>query len=213
MPSTIEQKDALIDRYLNHKLNDVERAAFEIMMIEDAQLFTRVQLLDALKRSLADESTALTGKRELFALPFRSWLQQPLSLAASVLVIGLGLQVTYDAFSTRDLASTRDLVQSGAGIDTVFLLEATRGAEQPTLSGAPPYLFQVDAGFGAAGAGVTVSLRAADGMELLNVAELQVDANGWARFLYDQPLSGAYTVELTQLDGAVAQTFEVTIND
>jgi hypothetical protein len=207
MPSTTEQKDALIDRYLNNKLNDVERAAFEIMMIEDSQLFTRVQLLDAMKRSLADESAALTGKRELLALPFRSWLQQPLSLAASVLVVGLGLQITYDAFTTSDVA------QSGAGIDTVFLLEATRGGEQPSLSGAPPYLFQVDAGFGAAGAGVTVSLRNADGMELLNVAELQVDANGWARFLYDQPLSGAYTVELTQLDGTVAHSFDVTIND
>ncbi len=207
MPSTTEQKDALIDRYLNHKLSDVERAAFEIMMLEDSQLFSRVQLLDAFKRSLADESTTLTGKRELFALPFRSWLQQPLSLAASVLVIGLTLQVGYDSFS---LSGNE---QGGVGIDTVFVLERMRGTNQVVLSGAPPYLFQVDAGPNAAGAAVTVSLRAGDGMELLSVAELQVDANGWARFIYDQPLSGSYTVELTGLNGVAAQAFDVTITD
>lgn len=207
MPSTMEQKDALIDRYLNNKLSDVERAAFEIMMLEDAQLFSRVQLLDAFKHSLADESAALTGKRELFALPFLSWLQQPLSLAVSVLVIGLTLQVAHDALSPAGNA------QSGVGIDTVFLLEAMRGADQAALSGAPPYLFQVDAGPGAAGSAVTASLRTSDGRYLLTVAKLQVDANGWVRFIYDQPLSGGYTVELTGQDGATAQAFDLTITD
>jgi hypothetical protein len=208
MPGTLEHKDGLIDRYLNNKLNDVERAAFEIMMLEDEQLFARVQLLDAFKNSLNDESSALTAKRELLALPFRAWLQQPLSLAASVLVVGLGLQLAYDAFIP-------DAAAPGAlGIDSVVLLEATRGARRPELSGAPPYLFQVDAGFDAANTEVSVSLRSADGVELLRADALQVDPNGWARLVYDQPLSGDYTLELVvAAEPAVTRTFELTIND
>lgn len=207
MPGTAEQKDALIDRYLNSQLSDVERAAFEIMMIEDTQLFGRVQLLDAFKRSLADESAALKGKRELLALPFRSWLQQPLSLAASVLVAGLGLHVMYDAVTTRESA------QGSMGIGAAFVLEATRGANNPVLSGVPPYLFQVDAGLASAGSKVAVSLRDNNGVELLRVAGLQVDANGWARLVFDQPLAGAYTVEVVGLDASATKTFNVTLTE
>jgi hypothetical protein len=208
MPGTTEQKDGLIDRYLNHKLNDVERAAFEIMMLEDEPLFARVQLLDAFKNSLIDEQAALGGKRELMALPFRAWLQQPLSLAASVLVLGLGMQMGYDALSSNEGA------RRGGGIGSVLLVEATRGAGGLALSGKAPYLFQIDAGPDAANSSVAVALRDNSGTELLRVDNLQVDANGWARVVFDQPLSGAYTLELVPAaDAAAVRTFAITVSD
>ena len=145
MPGIAEPNDALIDRYLNDKLNDAERAAFEVMMLEDELLCARVQLLDAFKNSLSDERAALAVKLETPMRPFRVWLRQPLSLAASLVVLGLGLQIVYANFTARDAAPP------ATAIDTVFVLEATRGAEPPVLSGAPPYLFQVDAGPGAEG--------------------------------------------------------------
>lgn len=208
MHGTLEQRDALIDRYLNNKLNDVERAAFEIMMLEDEQLFGRVQLLDAFKNSLIEESASLTVKRELMALPFGAWLRQPLSLAASVLVLGLGLQVGYERFAARETEP------AASAIGSVFLLEATRGSNRPVLSGTPPYLFQIDAGPNTANAEVAVTLRDADGAELLNVDKLQVDANGWARVVFSQPLAGAYTLEvMPAADYSAIQTFDITVSD
>jgi hypothetical protein len=211
MPGTtdiISVKDGLIDRYLNNALNDVERAAFELMMLEDEQLFARVQLLDSFKNSLIDERAALSVKRELLALPFRAWLQQPLSLAASVLVLGLGLQMVYATIATRST------LPAAVGIDSVFVLEATRGVQRPILSGAAPYLFQIDAGPDAANTPVAVTLRAADGAELLRVDDLQVDTNGWARVVFDQALAGDYTLELVgSADFSSIRTFDITIND
>ena len=207
MPGTIEQRDGLIDRYLNNKLNDVERAAFEIMMLEDEQLFARVQLLDAFKNSLIEEREALGVKREFLALSFRSWLQQPLSLMAAVLVSGLGLQVVYDAVTANGGA------REGSGIGAVFLVEATRGTSQPVLSGVPPYLFQIDAGPDAANTTVAVALRDANGAELLHVEAVQVDANGWARVVFDQALAGTYTLELVPAGDSAIRTFDISVSD
>jgi hypothetical protein len=206
MPRTIEEQVGLIDRYLNNKLDDSERAAFEVMLLEDEQLFARVQLLDAFKNSLVEERAALQVARASIALPFRAWLQQPLSLAAAVLVAGLGLRVAYEEFSARGDA------QVAAGIGAVFIVEATRGASQPVLSGEPPYLFQIDAGPNAANSTVAVVLRDAAGEELLHVENLPVDSSGWARVVFEQELAGAYTLELTAA-GAKVRSFPVTISD
>ena len=65
MTDTINNKDGLIDRYLNNELNEVERTAFELMMLEDEQLFVRVQLFDSFKNSLADERAAPSIPRDV----------------------------------------------------------------------------------------------------------------------------------------------------
>lgn len=205
----IDQRDGLIDRYLNNQLKEADLTAFELLMIEDEQLFARVQLLDAFKSSLHDEQAALTVRHKAMPLPFRAWLRQPMSLAASVLVLGLGLQMTYQSFATRGAE------QSGGGIGAVFLLEATRGsATQASFSGTAPYLFQIDAGPNAANLPVAVTVRDAGGAELLNVDNLQVDPNGWARVVFTENLAGAYTLELVPAaDRAAAQTFDIFVND
>jgi hypothetical protein len=165
-------------------------------------------LLDALKQSLIEERAALGAKPELLASPFRAWLRQPLSLAASVLVVGLGLQLGYATLTARDAAP-----RSGA-IGSLLLVEATRGAETPALSGEPPYLFQIDAGPNAANTEFTLSLRDAGGSELMHVDELRADANGWARVVFDQPLAGAYTLTLApSSDAAAGRSFNIIVSD
>ncbi|MDY6982365.1 MAG: hypothetical protein SV422_04705 [Pseudomonadota bacterium] len=207
MPGIPEQNDILIDRYLNRQMSDAESDAFEQRLFEDEQLFVRVQLLDAFKTALAQQRATLDPPRRTFPLTFSAWVEQPFSRIAALLVLGLGLQFGYGLVATDD-------AREAVGIDTTFVLEATRGANAVTLNGAPPYLFQVDAGFEAADAEIALALRAADGTELLNVAALPVDAGGWARFLYDEPLSGHYSLELANAaDGSALREFDLTIND
>lgn len=206
MPGNPEQNDMLIDRYLNRQMNDAEIDAFEQRMFEDEQLFMRVQLLDAFKTSLAQQHAALDRQTPALPRTFAAWMQQPLSRVAALLVVGLGLQSGYGLMTKAD---TRRAV----GIDTTFVLEATRGANAITLTGAPPYLFQVDAGLEAAASPVSAVLRNADGEELLHIDTLPVDANGWARVLYGDPLSGRYSLELSNADGATLRDYALTIND
>ena len=207
MPGTPEQNDSLIDRYLNRQMNDAETEAFEQRLFEDEQLFLRVQLLDAFKTSLTQQRAALDTPRPALPLAFGAWLQQPLSRVAALLVVGLGVQLGYGLMTAGD-------ARRAVGIDTTFVLESTRGANAMTLTGAPPYLFQVDAGYEAAARHVSVVLRSAGGVELLRIATLPVDANGWARVLYDEPLSGHYALVLSNaVDGQTLREFELTIND
>lgn len=207
MPVTPEQNDILIDRYLNGQMSDAETDAFEQRLFEDEQLFLRVQLLDAFKTALAQQRAALDTAGRALPLNFAAWLQQPLSRVAALLVVGLGLQFGYGLMAV-------DEAGRAVGIDTTFVLESTRGANAVTLTGAPPYLFQVDAGYEAATTNVSVVLRGADGAELLRVATLPVDANGWARVLYDEPLSGHYALALSNAaDGSTLREYDLTIND
>ncbi|MGV3590839.1 MAG: hypothetical protein ACO1PZ_04055 [Gammaproteobacteria bacterium] len=207
MPVTPEQNDILIDRYLNGQMNDAETDAFEQRLFEDEQLFLRVQLLDAFKASLIQQRATLDAASPALPLTFGAWLQQPLSRVTALLVVGLGLQFGYSLMAVNDASRA-------VGIDTTFLLESTRGANAMTLTGAPPYLFQVDAGYEAAATNVSVVLRSADDVELLRIATLPVDANGWARVLYDEPLSGRYALALSSAaDGRTLREYDLTIND
>jgi hypothetical protein len=207
MPGTPEQNDVLIDRYLNRQMSAAETEAFEQRLFDDEQLFVRVQLLDAFKTALAEQRAMLIPLRTTFTPTFPAWFQQPFSRMAALLVVGLGLQVGYGLVSTSDTGRA-------IGIDSTFVLEAMRGAMELSLDGSPPYLFQVDAGFDAADTSVSLALRSADGTALLNLATLPVDASGWARVLYAEPLSGRYALELTNAaDGSPLREYTLRIND
>jgi hypothetical protein len=206
MPGTTEPNDVLIDRYLNRQMSEAETDAFEQRLFEDEQLFVRVQLLDAFKSALAEQGATLMPPRKALPPTFHAWFQQPFSRMAAVLVVGLALQVGYGLVSTGDASSA-------IGVDSTFVLEATRGSSELSLKGAPPYLFQVDAGFNAADTAVSVSLRKVDGGELLSVPSLPVDASGWARVLYAEPLSGRYSLELVNADGSTLREYDLRIND
>lgn len=183
--------DARIDLYLNQQLDDSERDAFEIAMLEDPLLLQHVQLLESFKQGLHEHSGALQEPAAPIRLPLRAWIRQPLSLAASILVAGLGLQVL-----TTGLNSTQALP-----LRSVVVLQGTRGANPIAVSGAGPYLFQVDAGYGSGVEEYKLSLRnVANGALLMVQQNLRPDANGWLRVALDEQLQGDYALELAWED-------------
>src|SRR5690606_22725952 len=190
-----------IDRYLNGQLSGQDAAAFEIRMMEDPALLERVQLLESLKQGLSDEQQALLKDNSSKVLPFRAWLRQPLSLAASLLVAVLGLQSLYP---------DQDQAPVVLDVGSVLLVEGTRGASPLNFVGSAPYLFQVDAGPAAAGTRFDLNLRDSTGTLLFAREGLPADDDGWVRLLFAGSLNGSYTLELASTDGRL-QTHEIVV--
>ena len=184
--------DAEIERYLQGRMTHAERAAFEVRFMEDAELFERVQLLDAFREGIQQEQAALTAASAV--LPFRAWLRQPLSLAASVLVTALGVAAFYGQMEQH--------VPGVLPVQTLVMLETLRGGAAANITGAGPYLLQIDAGPNADAMNYTVTLRSDDGAVVLNADGLNADANGWVRVMYTQALSGSYVATLSWQDEA-----------
>jgi hypothetical protein len=194
-----EQQDMQITRYLREQLSAEEKAQFEIRMIEEPELLERVQFLEALQLGLkAEEKSLLEDGDNAPAsnvLPFRRWLRQPLSLAASVLVAALGVNTVVNRPQT-------DSVPDAVPVGAVLLLETRRDVSLPTFTGAGPYLIQIDAGLGTQASTVDIALHDADGAVLLSQQDLNIDRDGWIRLLYTQPLSGEYRLDVETTDGA-----------
>lgn len=195
MYSTPDERDEMIERYLNGKLDAPAKAAFEIAMMEDQALFERVQLLDGLKRGLATEKAALTANVGAVVLPFRAWLRQPLSAAASILVAVLGLQLVNNMVLRDD--------PSALPVGAFVLLEGTRGTAPTTVGGVAPYLLQIDAGLGSQTSAFTVTLRStANNALIVEQPGLHADRDGWVRLLVTDELRGEYSLTLLWLDAA-----------
>jgi hypothetical protein len=191
-----------------------ECVAFEVRMMEDPALFNRVQMIDALKQELALQRDALvadtgqpaavtdidqirtleTGAAQndengkLPILPFGIWMKQPFSLAASLLVAVLG----FNAWHTGD-----PVMGPAIGINSVVVLETTRGGGEAVGFGQSPYLIQVDAGFDAGSRPYAVNLIDTAGTPVTSLQNLKADPDGWVRLLVDIPLSGEYRLVLS----------------
>jgi hypothetical protein len=206
--------DLVIDLYLNGHMEEPERVAFEVRMMEDPALFNRVQIIDALKKELVMQREALGAEVErpsaladielintvaagtaqndengkLLILPLGLWMKQPFSLAASLLVAVLG----FNAWRTGDPA-----MGPAIGVNTVVVLETTRGGGKATGFGQSPYLLQVDAGFDAGSRPYAVDLIDTSGASVTRLQNLNADPDGWVRLLVDAPLSGDYRLVLS----------------
>jgi hypothetical protein len=123
-------------------------------------------------------------------LPFGLWMKQPFSLAASLLLAVLG----FNAWQTPapDSATT-----SAFGVNTLVVLETTRGGGDAAGFGQSPYLLQIDAGFDAGVRPYGVTLSDSTGSSLLSLQDLRADSDGWVRLLVDEPLAGEYQLVLT----------------
>ena len=210
-----EMQDLLIERYLAGQLQGEELAAFEIRMMDDIALFEAVQVAAALRNAVKQEAASLSTMPEseqpisATVIPFRTWLRQPLSMAASLLVAVLGVHLVQSELKqapTAETNSTPSTVNPAAiGIGSVFLLETTRGDEAIAFSGPPPYLFQIDIGPGTEGEGFTLQLRDAAGKEVLNQPGLMADGEGWLRLLINEKLDGAFTLSAIRTSNGAVQ--------
>jgi hypothetical protein len=187
-----EYNDSQVDRYLNQQMDAAEIAAFEIRMLDEPALLEQVQLIEALKQGLQEQEVSLRTVPVQTAkiLSFTGWLRQPLSMAASVLLAVLVLQQFVQGSDTSN----------STGIGTVLLLENSRGAMPAEFRGAPPYLFQIDVGFGNQADNFNVTLRDDNNTQVLLMDGLHADPDGWVRLVVDQPLAGNYQMELGWMD-------------
>src|SRR5690606_31871500 len=130
---------------------------------------------EALQQGLKAESGSLSQPGRTpgpVVLPWRQQLQQPLALAASVLVAVLGVRELTSSDTTRQ-------ADTAMGVGAVLLLEPRRTDALPEFSGTGPYLLQIDAGLDARGSSAALELmEAGSGTLLLQQAGLQVDADG-----------------------------------
>lgn len=188
------QNEVLSDRYINNKLDEAAKAAFEIAMMEDPDILQHVQTLDALKQNLASAPEIFTKPVSAVILPFRSWIRQPMSLAASLLVATLGINAVNEGGFGQSPSS------DSLPIGSVILLEGTRGNAGATFSGSPPYLFQIDVGFGNPVGDLRVTLNnRTDNSTVIQLDGLQADPDGWVRMVLNEPLAGDYEVTLDSI--------------
>jgi hypothetical protein len=202
------EHDAMIERYLNELMDEEERTAFEIALVSDPVLLERTRVLEAFKQGLNRHSDDLLAAPVVeFPVPFAAWLRQPQSLAASVLVAVLGFGWAYSQLSGPAAGGI------SLPVGSLVLLEGERGSGAIELSGARPYLFQIDVGLGTSTGPFTVAVREAASNRLVTEQQgLSADGNGWVRLLIDNELAGEYQVELSWRDaqgGLMTRSFLV----
>lgn len=192
------EDDDAIDRYLNGKMAESERTAFEIRVMEDPALFERVQLLAAFARGLGRESAALNQSQSAQVIRFPLWLRESLLMAASVLVTVAAMHLYQGGPATGDTSATTAGIMP---VGTMVILEQTRDDAPGSFTGTGPYLLQLDAGLDTTAKAFTVTLRSTgNNAVVLQQRNLPSDGKGWVRLLTNQELAGDYTAELAWTD-------------
>lgn len=186
----------LIDNYLRNRLDEEQRQAVELRLLDDDDFFEKAVLADSLHEALNAEEQRL-GDAPASAgrggAGFGAWLRQPLSMAAS-LALAITLALQFQTW-TESAASPRAF-----SVPSHTIVETFRGAQEISVSGPAPHLLQIDAGLDAAPS-YTVVLRSRDGEQLaFEEADVAADDSGWVRVLLVEPLSGEYTLELRAED-------------
>jgi len=199
------ENDLQIDRYLNNQMNAEEQTAFEIRLLGDPVLLEQLQLAEAFKQGLKEElKEELNGglnreQQTLKSDPGRAkvvsiaaWFRQPLSMAASVLIAIMGLQMGLGLFPDSAPEGIRTLP-----IRSQVVLEGSRGSSSETLIGAGPYLFQIDAGPGTLADAFTLTFQdTVTGEILIQQHQLQPDQDGWIRLVVNEALPDTVQVAL-----------------
>jgi len=182
----------LIDKYLRNRLNEEQREAVELRLLDDDDFFEKATLADSLHEALNAEEQRLRNPAPSLAPAgpgLGAWLRQPLSMAAS---LGLAVMLVLQ-FQTWMDSGNAPLAFS---VPSHTIVETFRGAQQISVSGPAPHLLQIDAGLDA-DPSYTVLLRGRDSGELaFEEAGVAADDSGWVRVLLVEPLAGEYTLEL-----------------
>lgn len=186
----------LIERCLKGRLTTHEHTEFKIRLLEQSAQSERVQLVVAMNQGLQqqDESQKATATPTASALPFRGWIRQPQSMAASLLLLVMAWPVLKPLLVSDPAPPL--------AIASVLLLKENQGEAEAAFNGAPPYLLQFAAGPGNDAVGFTATLQAEGGNRLLLGQRLAADADGWVRIVIPTSLNGRYQAELVWNDTA-----------
>ena len=201
LTENLSENDLQIDRYLNNQMNAEEQTAFEIRLLGEPVLLEQLQLAEAFKQGLKEELNGeLNGEQQTLksdpgrgkVVSIAAWFRQPLSMAASVLIAVMGLQIGLGLFPAGAPEGIRTLP-----IRSQVVLEGSRGSSSETLIGAGPYLFQIDAGPGTLADAFTLTFQdTVTGEILIQQHQLQPDQDGWIRLVVNEALPDTVQVAL-----------------
>jgi hypothetical protein len=190
--------DDLVDKYVRHQLTADEIAEFEIRMLDDPQLFAAVQRAELMQQSFKAQAQAQAAAEpshdhNFRYLPFRQWIRQPMSLAASVM-LGIGVLLLAN-LSTQQ--SGTDGLQRGYGVNSVVSIGQTRSATGETVLPSGTHLLQVDVGISLSDASYMLSLSNDENTQS-HQFQVTADGNGMVRMLTPANLQGRYQLQVQQ---------------
>lgn len=188
--------DDLVDKYVRHQLTADEIAEFEIRMLDDPQLFAAVQRAELMQQSFKAQAPAAaepSHDHNIRYLPFRQWIRQPVSLAASVM-LGIGVLLVAN-LSTQQSAT--DGLQRGYGVNSVVSIGQTRSATGETVLPSGTHLLQVDVGISLSDASYMLSLSNDENTQS-HQFQVTADGNGMVRMLTPANLQGRYQLQVQQ---------------
>lgn len=193
-----------IDRYLRDQLSAEELAEFEVSMLEDPALFEAVERAELMREAFkkhhqtSDKMDVVSDKqKQVSQVSFMQWIQQPLSMAASVvMMIAVGfstLQWIHQPGSVTNPGAT-----AGQAVNSVVTLAPTRSGGGETILPAGVHLIQVDVGITLDNPDFDVSVISQElGNEQYQFT-LIPDSNGILRLLTAESWLGRYLLEVRQ---------------
>lgn len=193
-----------IELYLLNQLNEDERNAFEISMLNDPKLFEEVQRQEAFIAALKNQKASLRTKSSTSnRQTFLQWIAQPYSIASAlalaVSIIALPGALLIGTDSTQEMARISHVASS-------LTLEPLRGSEDKfAASGQAPVLVSIDIG------PTALTDTKIYNVSLVNQATSQTtfideavntDSQGFLKIILNQDLTGEYRVDVFEFDSS-----------
>lgn len=202
-------QDDLIDMYLGKQLSAEELADFEIRMLEDPQLMEAVQQAELMRETFKEQQAPAKSHSNVSYLPFRAWIKQPLSLAASV-VLGVGVLLSGSEYLLLDDGGLS--IENGYAVSSVINLSPTRSAQEELVLSGGVHLLQVDVGISLADVSYLLSFTSEDNSQNYEFS-VTPDSNGIVRLLTPATLAGSYIMEVRNSNNAESlRSYRISFN-
>lgn len=209
------QTEALIDRYLRDQLSGQALSDFELRMLEDSALFDAVERAQQMHQAFkevaegtgqhdtlqsASSNQSVTPKNNVMA--FSAWIRQPLSMAASVLLV---MTASFIALPLGQSPTTSELSSAGDAVNSVVNLAVLRSSSSVMQLAPGRHLLQIDVGIALNNPEYAVTVSSADGNEQYHY-RLIPDSNGVLRLLTAESWLGEYRLEVQRMPSVGGET-------
>ncbi|MBU2098791.1 MAG: hypothetical protein KKD00_08510 [Gammaproteobacteria bacterium] len=193
MPSQDKSQEELIERYLQRRLSEEELVAFEIRMLEQPELFEAVQKTELMQTAFKSQPALPQHHSNVRYLPLTRWIQQPMSIAASLL-LAVSLVMVANNYSSSAPGGS---MQSGLAVNSVVNIGQTRSTAEDIVLTSGVHLLQVDVGVSLIQEPYQLRMSSEDNRQVYNFS-VMADGNGIVRILTPDGLTGRYQLTAQQ---------------
>lgn len=215
------ETDALIELYLRGHLTGSELAGVELRMLEDPVFFAAVEEAERVQQAFrqhvknnADVENGQEGEStqdenlsdprgriesKVPRLSFPQWIRQPISMAASVLlIIAIGFSSVEMMQGPGVISSSQNQIASGGyAINSVVTIASRRSTAQQIELPAGRHLLQLDVGIALDDPVYAVTLTGEETDEQ-HTFRLTPDSNGMLRLLTSEAWQGEYAMTVVR---------------